>query len=56
MTIAKGSLATVTGSLAVWEVVSAGPKRVRVRLADLSAIRTVYTVPAAAVTPYNPSN
>jgi hypothetical protein len=56
MTIAKGSLATVTGSPLVWVVVSAGPKLVRVRPADPSAIRTAHTVPAAAVTPYNPSN
>jgi hypothetical protein len=50
--IAKGSLARINGSRIVWEVLSAGPLRVRVRPADLSAIGTAITVPASSVTPY----
>jgi hypothetical protein len=55
MTIAAGQIVRIEGNPVLWEVISAGPTRVRVRPVDPSYIRTVLNVPTATVKPYRPT-
>ncbi len=49
MTIAAGDFVRIEGDPDLWEVLSAGPTRVRVRPVDPSAIQTVVNVPTSNV-------